>query len=1581
MKKNPWIGAAYYEDPNAAEHAYKFLGRDQEVSELLQFVDNNICTTLYGKSGIGKTSILNAGLFPRLRKAKYFPVYIRLGNTEKTQSTPDKESVTIQQTIISLLETQISEQGGSIKQMEVVSAENDETASRFFWNYFARHRFYDKNRQIVFPVLVLDQFEEFLRGDSETASYLLRQIAFLAEANHTLPDKTLSDGTRYTYDYNYRFVLSIREDELYRLEDGIDNNYLTPLKQNRMRLRGLSAIGNTGAKEVIRQAGKDCIKPSDIIDVCNNIIQAAPNGDGTVNSLLLSVICYQLYEALGEDQLITREMTTNLDFTLEAFYEGQIAGIPGNERKHIEQDLTDGPLRKHITLDEAEDRIPTALKKAKSLLHIFPMPGSNKMQVELVHDRIAEIANRHKRDKQQTVFRNLFWAVIALMVAAFAFMGLYSGLVTGNKQKVVSSLTEVRDHHFSTADSLWIPAYHLTNNGLVEELAIEDKNDYKVSECPYLSVIDLTKLGKDSLNLELSHCQMLNTIMFPEHLGFLKLTINDCPRLLLSIVEGIGRLEIEADNLKARVDENTTRYVWKQDVLWDVDDRRVVYYKSESDVKDISCSFPEKILDRTIKYKDITFNNTNETNSNSKYSIRTSVILDHSTNFIHRANINSGISSLSLPDSVDYIPDHLCYQFHSLESVKMPAYASYIGTSAFEGCNLLQAITIPEHVSRIEARAFMNCKQLRTMVIPASVKVIGESAFEGCDSLHSVIFLGDSIELGFRAFANNHALTDVKLPAEITIYPSYSKYPFLNCTGLKLPDYVKAPVKPRIKYRSDSVIFYADGGIEAKESLRKLIIPTSVPIGTWTFVNNLEKLTDIYVPYSQPTVVYPADKGKLSFSLELTDLQKGNITLHVPHGCRRYYEVVPEFAAFRQIDELSMSETQQLFIKAQFDRLLENYRNHWLIHTSLFLFLLLLGMGIMKLKHKKFLLNDLPYAALFAILTVVCAIALFWFSLYLIGMSHNLAGVFSIIVSIIMMAWCYLFNEVEELLKNYVQKFKQEFKLPKLSPRVKDLPASCLALVKRHWKKLVAVLVAIVIALATVSFFRKYDDYTYQLAHKNYSRALSLLSDRLLSADNISAQDAAELRRLLILSGATPEFRKTAQHTGWKSYSMHIDKSLCITDEDSLYIWDDSNLYKRALSDNIFGEGTQRVIDCNDNTIKFFNEAKDSSALVILNKDDEQTIKLPGEIQQVWLKQNLVETRKDGKRYICDLQGRVTPMPECEPMSSTTGVNSICIYLAGQTKLFVGHGKNGPVVRLFDSGAFVGIAGNQFLAWTNPSTKDIELLDINNGFTPDSNYKGYTVKSDGCDFLVQEQKGKIELIHLDDNKTIILDGNPQSYSGKFIRYTNESGEYVYDSRTRKTYNLSSQCPSLKRLTDSSRWFQDDRYYFVTDDVYKRTFVFDMNSDGKMIGDINGRFGDNNQLLYHNLTFNNSNYFFVERNDSVQLYRLSDDFIAEGICLPRAYVKAARWKNGFIAIEDNSSATNRSLIYSIIDKCPPTEFYRPLSDMLLNGNTLIIEDSQEIVAYHYDNLCDLIDKSTHLDKQTKQKLITRCKYFQ
>ena len=35
-------------------------------------------TVLFGKSGLGKTSLLKAGLFPRLREKHFLPVYVRL---------------------------------------------------------------------------------------------------------------------------------------------------------------------------------------------------------------------------------------------------------------------------------------------------------------------------------------------------------------------------------------------------------------------------------------------------------------------------------------------------------------------------------------------------------------------------------------------------------------------------------------------------------------------------------------------------------------------------------------------------------------------------------------------------------------------------------------------------------------------------------------------------------------------------------------------------------------------------------------------------------------------------------------------------------------------------------------------------------------------------------------------------------------------------------------------------------------------------------------------------------------------------------------------------------------------------------------------------------------------------------------------------------------------------------------------------------------------------------------------------------------------------------------------------------------
>ena len=61
--------------PTAAKHRMTFTealrgyfhGRDEEADELLRRVQRKDLTVLFGQSGLGKSSLLQAGLFPKVR--------------------------------------------------------------------------------------------------------------------------------------------------------------------------------------------------------------------------------------------------------------------------------------------------------------------------------------------------------------------------------------------------------------------------------------------------------------------------------------------------------------------------------------------------------------------------------------------------------------------------------------------------------------------------------------------------------------------------------------------------------------------------------------------------------------------------------------------------------------------------------------------------------------------------------------------------------------------------------------------------------------------------------------------------------------------------------------------------------------------------------------------------------------------------------------------------------------------------------------------------------------------------------------------------------------------------------------------------------------------------------------------------------------------------------------------------------------------------------------------------------------------------------------------------------------------------
>ena len=86
--QNPWPGLVAF-----TEELQKFFyGRAEEADELQQRVARKNLTVLFGQSGLGKSSLLQAGLFPRLRADGYLPVAIRLDHAATRLSCPNRSS-------------------------------------------------------------------------------------------------------------------------------------------------------------------------------------------------------------------------------------------------------------------------------------------------------------------------------------------------------------------------------------------------------------------------------------------------------------------------------------------------------------------------------------------------------------------------------------------------------------------------------------------------------------------------------------------------------------------------------------------------------------------------------------------------------------------------------------------------------------------------------------------------------------------------------------------------------------------------------------------------------------------------------------------------------------------------------------------------------------------------------------------------------------------------------------------------------------------------------------------------------------------------------------------------------------------------------------------------------------------------------------------------------------------------------------------------------------------------------------------------------------------------------------------------
>jgi len=220
-----------------------FCGRKKEITTVLHSILSHDLLLIYAVSGMGKTSLLSAGVFEPLRERGYWPIIVRLNDPSKR--------------IVDLIDERIRSADAANDEIEITrnpTLPPLDAATATLWDLLAGLEVW-KGNSLQRPVLVFDQFEELFTlpwDEQERAQFIVSfgevirrhrsEPQSLTDFDWTEADAEPEDDAGRNAPValpppNIKVVLVMREDSLGELERLASD--VPQILQHRFRLEGL----------------------------------------------------------------------------------------------------------------------------------------------------------------------------------------------------------------------------------------------------------------------------------------------------------------------------------------------------------------------------------------------------------------------------------------------------------------------------------------------------------------------------------------------------------------------------------------------------------------------------------------------------------------------------------------------------------------------------------------------------------------------------------------------------------------------------------------------------------------------------------------------------------------------------------------------------------------------------------------------------------------------------------------------------------------------------------------------------------------------------------------------------------------------------------------------------------------------------------------------------------------------------------------------------------------------------------------------------------------------------------------------